>query len=209
MISQQLRSTFSKTLSIVQSSHAHRLSLAAVLLLLVANPSNAQIASGETDSTVLELLDQVETALTEVSYSGIYTYEHTGFMDTIEITHKVVAGRMQSRLQHLSGRAAKPMVHGDGIDECLPDLELRQSHFDRETLDKYYRFQLLGDDRVAGRDVLLLSADPRDEFRYGYRLAIDKETYVPLLLSLFNGKRMMERFQFVDFQPLASTADTS
>lgn len=174
--------------------------IVAASVSLVGGFTQAQSIDGTSEPAALALLSEVETALTEVSYAGIYTYEHTGFLDTIQISHSVNADGTQTQLEHLSGKIAEPLVQ----KACAMAFADHPGIFNAAALDKNYLFRDIGEDRVAGREVALLSAQPRDEYRYGYHLAIDAETRVPLMLSLINGKRMIERFQFVDFNPAQS-----
>lgn len=175
------------------------------LLCLPGVFAQAQIAEGPSQPEALELLGRIEQSLSAVSYEGIYTYEHTGVMDSIKVSKVVTDAQTSSRMEHLSGRESKVIVHTAAKQSCDLDLSQRQSVFDKDNLSNYYRFSSLGDERIAGRNTIMLQAEPRDDFRFGYRLAVDSETYVPLLLALVSGNRLVERFQFVDFKPLDSS----
>ncbi|WP_317929374.1 MucB/RseB C-terminal domain-containing protein [Halioxenophilus sp. WMMB6] len=161
-----------------------------------------EVVISDTDPAIQALLASVEKALQTTSYSGIYTYEHTGTIESIRVNHQVFGGAQTNRLEHLSGRVAKAIVHHFDEHSCDQPLSSRQNAFQQRNLVQYYRFQTIGDDRIAGRPVIMLAAEPRDEYRFGYRLAVDSETHLPLLLSLVNGQRIIERFQFVEFTPI-------
>ena len=170
-------------------------------LVLAAGSAFAQVKE-DSSSRALALLNAMEQSLSTASYTGIYTYEHTGVMDSIRVTKLVIDGKVTNRLEHLSGRESKAIVHAAGQQSCGDNLTQLQNVFDKDNLNQHYRFLTVGYERVAGRKTLLLQADPRDEYRFGYRLAVDEETKVPLLLALVSGNRLVERFQFVDFTPI-------
>lgn len=174
--------------------------LAVAVILMNSAGSYAQ----PNDAEALALLSTVEQSLANVSYTGIYTYEHTGVIDSIKVSKMVVDGEVTSRMEHLSGREVKPIVHQSSLAACEEGLGQRQSAFDKSNLIAHYQFHQLGKERIAGRQALMLQAEPRDEFRFGYRLAIDEETHMPLLLALVSGNRLVERFQFVEFTPVPS-----
>lgn len=73
------------------------------------------------------------------------------------------------------------------------------ANISRGHLENYYDLYIKGHERVAGRDVIIVHVVPKDDFRYGYVLGIDKKMGL-LLQSILIGsnKRVLERFQFVD-----------
>ena len=54
--------------------------------------------------------------------------------------------------------------------------------------------------RVAGRDATILQIQPRDEYRYGYRIWLDQETGLLLKSVLVHRGKVLERFQFTQLQ---------
>lgn len=166
----------------------------------------AQPNTASSNPRTQEVLDNIEKSLTSVSYSGIYTYEHTGVMDSIKVTKLVGEDKNASRVEHLSGKESKAIIRQENSGVCGANLAQRQSAFDADNLSRYYQFEMLGQERIAGRNSIMLQARPLDEFRFGYQIAVDEATGVPLLLALVNGNRLVERFQFVDFTPLESSS---
>ncbi len=66
-----------------------------------------------------------------------------------------------------------------------------------ERLEAYYDFSVGDADRVAGRTARIVRIDPRDEFRYGFRLWLDEETALLLKSILLDEKaNVLEQFMY-------------
>ncbi len=183
---------------------AYRGLLSLMLIAGIHTPLIAQENSPaeETSPEVLALLDSVEHALHSVSYRGIYTYEHAGVLESIKVTHTIDESKEAAKLEHLTGRLSKPIVYRSDLGSCQNALNPHAGVFSRDNLTEHYHFRPLGFDRIAGRQVVVLNADPKDEYRFRYQVAIDRQTGLPLLLSLVDGENLLERFQFIEFDPI-------
>ncbi len=69
-----------------------------------------------------------------------------------------------------------------------------------EVMEGHYRFEVIADDRVAGRDTKVLQIAAADDYRYGYRIWIDTRTGMPLKSQLrsADGKKLLEEVLFAD-----------
>ncbi len=174
----------------------------------VAVTAEAEINTASSDEAALSLFQQMGQALTQLSYNGIFTHEHSGNLDPIRITHQVINDVEANRFKHLTG-SANAIVQRSDASLCAREDLSQQTLLPRadDSLDSHYLLKLVGEDRVADRSVYIVNALPRDEFRYGYRLALDTETAMPLMMATISGNRMLERFQFIDFQPVTNTAE--
>lgn len=172
------------------------LSFAVVSSPALADPDQA------TSNEMLSLLDSIEHALHSVSYSGIFTYEHAGIQESVAVTHTVDEQVATARYEHLTGKLSRPLVHRSDAVSCGNQGRHQISAFSRENLNKHYSFRPVGYDRIAGRDVLVVNADPADEYRFRYQIAVDRQTSLPLLMSVVDGQLLLERFQFVKFEPI-------
>ncbi len=174
----------------------------------VAITAEAEINTASSDEAALNLFQQMGQALTQLSYNGIFTHEHSGNLDPIRITHQVIDDVEANRFKHLTG-SANAIVQRSDASLCAREGLSQQTLLPRtdDSLDSHYLLKLVGEDRVADRSVYIVNALPRDEFRYGYRLALDAETAMPLMMATISGNRMLERFQFIDFQPVTNTAE--
>jgi len=76
-----------------------------------------------------------------------------------------------------------------------------------------YRFSVTEGERVAGRNAVRIKIDPRDMYRFGYIMTLDRETGLLLKAQTFNhGHRTLETMQFAhlsytDPVPAASALD--
>ncbi|MBB6523708.1 MucB/RseB C-terminal domain-containing protein [Pseudoteredinibacter isoporae] len=155
---------------------------------------------------VQSILHKMSRAMRELDYQGLVTFEFDNHVDSLKIYHKVIDGVEHERLVQLngirrevvsSGRAASCTAIGEhllrGATMRLGERILR--------LGDLYQYTILGRQRIADREALLLGIKPRDEHRYGYVIALDRETALPLMMELVGGaNKVRERFQFVDLQ---------
>src|SRR5690606_15319025 len=68
-------------------------------------------------------------------------------------------------------------------------------------LEPHYEFTLGRGTRVANRPVNVVAIKPRDEYRYGYTLYLDRETAMPLKSLLLNERgEVIEQIGFTQIQ---------
>ena len=150
--------------------------------------------------------------MSELNYRGIMTYTRGEHQEAVRVTHGMYNGEQYERLEHLDGERREVIRHGQQLI-CIQlgqrlDL-LFHRHLLREglaELDPYYEITVGGEDRVAGRRAINLSIKARDEFRFGYRLALDYDTGLLLRSESVDAMgHVLERLQFVEVdigQPL-------
>jgi sigma-E factor negative regulatory protein RseB len=170
------------------------------LQLGLALPSSAV----EGVNSVEQLLAKLSHTLQERNYRGLFTYEYGGTLDTLEIIHLVRDGVEYERLQHLSGPTREIVRSGRGVN-CVNTAAqlLRGGLFSqgekRLQLHQYYNFTQAGDERVADRLATVVRLTPKDQYRYGLILSVDKATGFPMkTLVVNNDHQVLERIQFVE-----------
>jgi len=68
---------------------------------------------------------------------------------------------------------------------------------DLDSLEKYYRIEIVGDDRIAGYLTRVIAITPKDTHRYGYRFWIDKDSKMFLRSDLTGiDERPIEQLMF-------------
>src|SRR5699024_4236726 len=72
----------------------------------------------------------------------------------------------------------------------------RVDQFVSKRMQAHYRMAVIGSRRLADRPTQVISIAPRDDYRYGYRILIDKKTYLPLKLSLVDGEQVLQQIMF-------------
>jgi sigma-E factor negative regulatory protein RseB len=157
----------------------------------------------------MDWLDRMSHSLREVSYQGIFTYEHGSTLQTLRINHTVERGVESEQLTRLTGsggsviRAEHPLdcIHpgsrllriGRGFDPALEGGECG--------LASHYQLKLGTRDLIAGRYAQVLEVLPRDMYRYGYQMALDTETGLLLKSqTMSQDGKILERFQFADLE---------
>lgn len=160
-------------------------------------------------------LKKMHAAAQRLDYEGVFVYQHDHQLEAMRIVHKVEKGMVRERLISLNG-APREIVRNEREVLCyLPD-ENSVVVEHRKTDDKgfpaimperlaelgdYYAMQLGRTERVAGRPAQPLSIQPRDDYRYGYRLWADHETGLLLRADLLDGKgKVLEQFMFTQIQ---------
>jgi len=170
------------------------------------NLSTRQLVTAQVE----DILKSMSRAVHEVDYQGVATYEYASFIDSFKVFHKVVDGVESERLLQLNGAEREVVRRGRDLscvavgDQLMRGAALRLG--DKFlTLGDFYRYSILGLHRIAGRDAAVIQITPLDEFRYGYLIAVDRATYLPLMMELLGPKlgtqnNVLERFQFVDIK---------
>jgi sigma-E factor negative regulatory protein RseB len=171
-------------------------------VLVMAGPALAW-SDCQADQEALSWLERMSRSLREVSYEGVFTYQHGGSVQALRISHAVEEGRETEQLTSLSGRSGGVVRTQHPLDCIHPGSKLVRIstgfHGDSCGLAKYYSLQLGDQGRVAGRAAQFLQVVPRDMYRYGYKMALDQETGLLLRSqTLAQDGKVLEHFQFAD-----------
>ena len=144
------------------------------------------------------------------NYDGTFFHVREGKFETLRIVHRVKDGQVMERLQSLDGSGREFIRGGSELTCYLPDqrvvlVERRPQdgpllgnlpRFDATTAE-FYEVRAMERRRLMGRAVRVVSVDPRDQYRYGYRLWIDEKTAMPLKTELCDGQgRVVEQIVF-------------
>lgn len=169
-----------------------------VMWLVIILPASAAWAAEPTPSA-LEWLEKMSRAAQTLNYAGTFVYLQGTHMKAMRIFHKADASGEHERLVSLNGSAREVLRHNNVVTCIIPDsksvvVEKRLPHkyfsiaLPRETaqLIEYYRLSLLGQARVAGRESQIVGIEPKDRYRYGYRLWLDKVSGLLLKSALLN-----------------------
>ena len=153
-----------------------------LLLLAVAGQAFAQ-------EQARQWLDEMANAVQNLNYDGTFVYLHDGKLEAMRIFHSRddLEGERE-RLVSLTGSAREVLRNNESVTCIMPDSKSvmversrpRQPFpvvpRDLESLQDYYRFETIGDDRIAGYMTRVIAIIPRDTYRYGYRFWVDKDS---------------------------------
>jgi sigma-E factor negative regulatory protein RseB len=184
---------------------------------LVARPAQALLALVALAGTALAVADEprdwltrMNDALTTRNYDGTFFHVRDGKFETLRIIHRVQDGQVMERLQSLDGSGREFIRGGTELTCYLPDqrvvlVERRPQdgpllgnlpRFDATTAE-FYDVRDVERRRLMGRSVRVVAVDPKDEYRYGYRLWIDEKTAMPLKTELCDGQgKVIEQLVF-------------
>ncbi len=158
-----------------------------------------QLARGSDDPR--EWLERMNKALATRNYDGTFFHISGGRVETMRIVHRVRSGRVTERLQSLDGSGREFVRANDELTCYLPDqhtvlVEPRQDRgpflgslpqFDSSVGD-FYRIEALPATHILGRPVRGIAVNPKDQFRFGYRLWLDEKTAMPLKTQLCDSR---------------------
>ena len=159
------------------------------------------------EEDVNSLLMKMADSFRKLDYKGQVMYEQNSQMNSVEIVHMVKDGKEYERVLTLDGSQNELIREGKPVDCYQPgELILRDylpqgliKHSSR--LEDYYNFSIDGEVRIAGREAQLLKISPKDNFRFGYALSIDKESGLLLHSQMFSEKgKVLEQFKFTSLQ---------
>jgi sigma-E factor negative regulatory protein RseB len=140
----------------------------------------------------------------------------------MRIVHRVRSGRVTERLQSLDGSGREFVRANDELTCYLPDqhtvlVERRQDRgpflgslpqFDSSVGD-FYRIEALPPTHLLGRPVRVISVNPKDQFRFGYRLWLDEKTAMPLRTQLCDSRgQVIEQIFFARLEMPESIPDS-
>ncbi|KFN41140.1 MucB/RseB C-terminal domain-containing protein [Arenimonas oryziterrae] len=158
-------------------------------------------------------LQRIGPALTEQNYQGTLVMVSGAHMETLGIFHAFEGGIERMRLVALTG-PRREVIQDDKLVMCI-GTGLGPVGYDADTGGRWnpaeqfamaasldgYRAKLGSVGRVANRDAQIIDIQARDNWRYGHRLWLDKETALPLRMALMgeNGQPL-EQMVFTDLQ---------
>lgn len=168
-----------------------------------------------------QLLDRMTEASRSLNYDGVFVYQRDAHMDAMRIIHQADQGEERERMISLTGHAREVIRNDESVTCIFPDdqavmveksrpYRLLSSQFPQSVtrLAESYNFVMQGSDRVAGRDAYVIGIQPRDRFRYGYRLWLDRETGLMLRSELIGEQgKPLEQFMFTKLEIMDEIPD--
>lgn len=143
------------------------------------------------------ILNQMTIAAKQLNYEGVFSYSIGKRQQSIKIIHRGDQQGEVERLISLNG-VAREVIRNNEMMTCIyPEgKSVQPNHrplglgFPSDFLKRlnsaspYYQFSLGQEDRVAGHYTQELKVIPIDNYRYGYRLWVDKDSHLLLQSDL-------------------------
>jgi sigma-E factor negative regulatory protein RseB len=137
-----------------------------------------------------EMLDRVHLAAVQQNYEGTFVYQRGATVQSSRITHVAARGDGEyESLESLDGAPRRMLRHDDDMYTFVPERRLcvveRRQNKDSfpallatsgDQVLTVYEPKMLGNDRVAGLDSQVLELDPKDSYRFAYKLWADAKT---------------------------------
>jgi sigma-E factor negative regulatory protein RseB len=165
------------------------------------------------DRDARDWLERMAQSLATRNYEGRFFHVRDSRSETMRIIHRVDRrGTVTERLVSLDGSGREIIRNEDEVVCYLPDRKtvLVEKRTDENTListvpsyneqlESHYSIEKGAFTKALGRKTQIILVQPRDQFRYGYRLWLDDETAMPLKSQLCdNNGNVIEQILFAE-----------
>ena len=147
----------------------------------------------------LDWLNRAAAAAKQLNYSGVYVYHHGEHVEVMRVSHRMDSAGEQEKIEVLDDAPRQFLRVNNDVYCHLADgktVRIEKNTTRRffpallpenpENLLRYYTARLGGTERVAGLTCQVVTLEPRDGYRYGYALWLDKRTGLPLKSRILN-----------------------
>lgn len=159
-------------------------------------------------------LERMVEATQTLNYEGTFIYVQGAHVEAMRIVHGSGPEGERQRLFSLNGPPREVVVANNNVICLLPKQQATFANpaaprspfplsIPREIgrLESHYRFEILGEDRVAGLEARVIAIQPRDAWRFGYRLWLDQRNAMVLRSALLDDRgHPLEQLMFTDLQ---------
>lgn len=199
------------------------MNLPSVLRFVAAAGMTVWTATALADSEARVWLERMTRGAESISYRGTFIYQHAGRVDAMRIVHAVGEQGEREKLFSLTGPKREVIRDNEVVTCILADQQsvvVNKSRprapapvrFPKDigAIENHYRFELDGEDRVAGRPCRLVVLVPRDSYRYGRRLCLDEQNNLLLRSELTDNQgQVIELVMYteIEFPPAIDAAD--
>jgi sigma-E factor negative regulatory protein RseB len=163
-------------------------------------------------------IEKASQAARQLSYKGIFVYQNNQEMRSIEITHLNNGKEEFARIVNLDGPSRELLSRGDNVVVFNPTkenvlIQKRQGQnlfpailpSNIEFVKSSYSLRFGDQERIGGREAQIVYLDPRDEYRYPYKLWLDKEFGLLLkMMVLDHNQKTIEQVSFNQISLFAS-----
>ncbi|HTN34000.1 MAG TPA: MucB/RseB C-terminal domain-containing protein [Marinobacter sp.] len=185
-----------------------------LLVIIALLVTVAETAFAEEKNPAAEWLEQLGTAINMTSYKGVFVYARGGRVHSMRIAHRYHNGEIQERLVLQDGGSGEIVRKGMNVvcvlpeqgrvklDQVIPSGPFAEAYTSRlMPLSRWYKSDLVGEDRVAGYDTVIIALAARDAYRYSHRLWLEKSTGLLVKSNVGEpGGKVLEHFQFTNLE---------
>lgn len=181
---------------------------------LVSLLSIGAASAGNNELNGRQALSNMKQAMSELNYQGTVAFLKNGRLETMKYFHAAEKGVQQERLLSLNSPLREIVRDADKVS-CLfkstQQIVVDHRPFGGsflvdmpENLDELsatYDFIKVGEEEVAMLPAYVVVVQPRDDFRYGKRLWLEQQKFLPLKVELYDGSgNTLEQVVFTELQ---------
>ncbi len=166
------------------------------------------------DAAARDWLERMTEGAQSVNYVGSFIYQRGKRVDAMRIVHAAGAPGEREKLSSLTGPMREVVRDNRAVTCILSDQQSVMVNRSRPReplpvsfprniagIERYYRFELDGDDRVAGRPCRVVAVVPRDAYRYGRKLCLDEQKNLLLRSELTDNQgRVIELVMYTEIE---------
>lgn len=170
----------------------------------------AESAVAEEKNPATHWLERLGEAINMTSYQGVFVYARGDRVHSMRIAHRYHDGEIQERLVLQDGGSGEIVRKGMNVvcvlpeqgrvklNQVIPSGPFAEAFTSRlMPLSRWYEADLVGEDRVAGYDTVIIALASKDTYRYSHRLWLEKSTGLLVKSNVGEpGGKVLERFQF-------------
>jgi sigma-E factor negative regulatory protein RseB len=187
----------------------------AVLMTLLTWPMAATAQGAETSVDAREAqqwLSRIHDAARQRNFQGTFVVTTGASISSSRIHHFCDGSNQYEKIESLDGQMRQVFRYNDVVHSLWPNrrlavIETRQLSGEfpallsagAERIAQYYEIRTRGTGRVAGHEAHVLVLQPKDAYRYGYRLWAEKSTGLLLRAEVVDeGDNVLEVSAFSD-----------
>ncbi len=166
-------------------------------------------------------LQKMHSAAHMVNYQGVFVYGQSNNLSSMKIVHSTNGLGERERLLSLDGTGREVIRTKNSVTCILPDSKSVMVEKNRpkskfppafpvklSSLVDVYDFHMAGTEVVAGQPAQRINIKPKDKYRYGHILWIDKNSGLLLKTHLMNEQgRTVEKFMFTQIDYMDKVPD--
>ena len=182
-------------------------------ILLICTPFLVAAESADSSAAMKEgqaWLKRIQSGAQKLNYSGTFVYQQAEQMRTSRITHLVDGKNEIEKLEILDGKPREYIRRNEEVSCYLPETktivtekriapDVFPAIFASNTAEmaEHYNVKKAETGRVAGFECQAILLEPKDHFRYGYKLWAEKTSGLLLRAQTLNDKNeVVEQIAF-------------
>ncbi|MCP4490740.1 MAG: hypothetical protein GY820_26025 [Gammaproteobacteria bacterium] len=180
----------------------------AVIILLLPGFGKAS------SPTAMDWVQTMSNAMRNLNYRGNFVYMHENQLESMSISHIRDETGEKERLLSLNGEAREVIRDNKNLTCIWPSSRKVVVDFSRKNsfsplyipddiarVGKLYNMKLIGKDRVANYEAVVVEIKPKDRYRYGLKFWINAENGLLLQSNLINEHyRAVEQVMFTSLE---------